>query len=131
MSKRRQYNYRGLPCIKCGKPVDHDWSSHRRCRACNSAAVCEHYDPKKARENSARLKYGVDLAKLLKDFPHCGICGVNLKFTRGSKGFAIDHDHKTGRVRGLLCNACNRGMGLLQDSPRMLRAAAQWLETAN
>lgn len=40
----------------------------------------------------------------------------------------LDHDHASGAVRGLLCSACNTGMGLLGDNPNLLRIAAQYLE---
>jgi len=40
----------------------------------------------------------------------------------------IDHDHVTGRIRGLLCPNCNRGLGLLQDNPDLLRKAAKYVE---
>lgn len=42
----------------------------------------------------------------------------------------IDHSHETGKVRGLLCGPCNRGIGHLHDSPKLLRAAAKYLEEA-
>lgn len=41
---------------------------------------------------------------------------------------AIDHDHETGRVRALLCETCNRGLGLMRDDPALLRAGATYIE---
>jgi len=43
---------------------------------------------------------------------------------------AIDHDHHTGRVRGVLCTPCNQGIGHMFDEPKRLRAAADYLERA-
>ncbi len=39
----------------------------------------------------------------------------------------IDHDHETGKIRGLLCPNCNRGLGLLQDSPQLLQKAVAYV----
>ena len=51
----------------------------------------------------------------------CAICATSTPGTTGV--FAIDHDHKTGVVRGLLCRSCNVGIGNLgDDSERLLRA---------
>jgi hypothetical protein len=56
----------------------------------------------------------------------CAICGTD-KPTGKWKVFAVDHDHETGQVRELLCNECNRGIGLLKDSPELLIKAADYL----
>lgn len=46
------------------------------------------------------------------------------------RNLAVDHNHETGAIRGLLCNACNRGIGLLNDNPDLLETAAKYLKTA-
>ena len=57
----------------------------------------------------------------------CAICGSD-KWT-GPGGLPhIDHDHVTGKVRGLLCSRCNIALGLLDDDARKLRLAASYLE---
>lgn len=60
----------------------------------------------------------------------CGICGKELHRT-GMKSCNIDHDHSNGIVRGLLCRACNSGIGLLGDDPERLRAALEWLKRSD
>jgi hypothetical protein len=57
----------------------------------------------------------------------CAICG---KVPR-SRRLAVDHDHKTGEVRGLLCASgdfgCNKGLGYFNDDPELLRRAYEYL----
>lgn len=59
----------------------------------------------------------------------CAICSVEL-LPRGRQpnAVAVDHNHDTGAVRGLLCQACNRGIGLFYDSPSILQSAVKYLE---
>jgi hypothetical protein len=56
----------------------------------------------------------------------CAICDSSLNSSRYTK-LAVDHDHRTGKVRGLLCTSCNTGIGLFKDSPERLQAAIRYL----
>lgn len=56
-----------------------------------------------------------------------GLCAICLTDDPGARGWAIDHDHTTGVVRGILCGGCNRGLGYLKDCPVVVAAAADYL----
>ncbi len=61
----------------------------------------------------------------------CAICLGNETIERvkgGYKDLAIDHCHKTGKVRGLLCNKCNYAIGYLKDNPKNAQRAMEYLE---
>ena len=53
----------------------------------------------------------------------CGICEKEFK-----KIPCIDHNHKTGKIRGVLCSSCNSGLGSLGDSPEIINRAINWLQ---
>lgn len=55
----------------------------------------------------------------------CAICGTSEKDS--PKRFAVDHNHETGEVRGVLCSSCNLGIGNLGDSPDRLYSAMRYL----
>lgn len=82
---------------------------------------------KNRRKNVAKFGLtveGYDRLLLVQDH-RCAIC------TRPTTDFprrlAIDHHHKTGQVRGLLCASCNVGLGMFQDSQELLMLAAEYL----
>lgn len=56
----------------------------------------------------------------------CKICGKSEKII--NRGLAVDHCHETGRVRGLLCNSCNLGLGKFKDSIEVLEKALEYLK---
>jgi len=59
----------------------------------------------------------------------CAICGKPETRYKGDKQvLSIDHDHVTGKVRGLLCNSCNTAIGLFKDDLGILASAFEYLE---
>jgi hypothetical protein len=56
----------------------------------------------------------------------CAICSSPPPNNRKTR-LAIDHCHKTGKVRGLLCDKCNRSIGLLKDDVSVLKSAIKYL----
>lgn len=69
-------------------------------------------------------KYELSIGDFLKLSGKCDICG-------SSKMWAIDHDHKTGAVRGILCSAHNLGLGFIGDDIESVKAVLNYLESAN
>lgn len=59
----------------------------------------------------------------------CAICGSTAPgASTKRKRFDVDHSHATGKVRGLLCQSCNLGLGKFKDDLNYLRAAILYLE---
>lgn len=94
------------------------------CRSCHSVISLKY-------RNTVGLqrKYGITAEEyadmVARQNGVCCICGKppQGKYTR----LSVDHCHKTGRVRGLLCNRCNRAIGLFEDDPRLITVAAAYL----
>lgn len=61
-----------------------------------------------------------ELRHLRESVKECVICGSKEKLV-------VDHDHKKHKIRGMLCNHCNRGLGHFRDNPELLEYAAQYL----
>lgn len=93
----------------------------------------KHASPKIAdREKNYRKKYGVTVAwydkTLAAQDGGCAICGAKyFSPSQPDRSLTIDHDHKTGKVRGVLCHNCNTAIGLLGDNPGRLAQAIAYL----
>lgn len=78
-----------------------------------------------------KTKYGLTEEKYKELFIEqdnkCSICGTPFEDT---KAF-VDHDHKTGKVRGLLCTQCNTLLGMAKDNTEILDAAIQYLKNSD
>jgi hypothetical protein len=59
-----------------------------------------------------------------------GVCKICGQPPSDRMWLDIDHDHETGKVRGLLCSQCNTAIGLLREDPEVLAAAALYLKAA-
>lgn len=141
-------------CKKCGvsKSVD-QYGRHPNtrdklrtsCKGCNSLSSAEwnkaHPEKVQAwREGNAdrvqriernsryQQRYGITLERyeaLLAE--QGGVCAICKSDTLVKMHFSVDHCHKTGKVRALLCQHCNAGLGNFKDSPEIMDAAAAYV----
>lgn len=86
-----------------------------------------HIKGKKRHDSEFRKKFGIGLYQyqviLEEQSGKCYLCG-----SKDFRNLAVDHCHKTGRVRRLLCTSCNTGLGKFKDNPDLLRKAAEYVE---
>jgi hypothetical protein len=104
------------------------------CKECTVKRVCENHrkDPTLEKNRHLKRQYGITFAEfdkmLTEQKNSCAIC----KTTRaGGKhnSFVVDHDHKTGKVRGLLCKSCNIALGEVKDNIHTLNDMIEYLES--
>lgn len=143
--KNKSRGERQSRCAECAKAVAKAWHHGNRDRARENsrrwreenperdAEIKRRWNQKHGRAASLGRLYGMSLADyddlLAKQGGVCAICQTAVPGS-GRKHFSVDHDHATGVVRGLLCNDCNRGLGLLGDGIERLTAAAAYLTAA-
>lgn len=117
-------------CLECTKKAE----TERRLRKQESAKA----HPLRGNRQRARnlmVNYGLTIeqadAMVAAQGNLCAICGEPPKpdGVRSASRLHIDHDHESGRVRGLLCNHCNRGIGAFRDRPELLELAILYLRS--
>lgn len=140
------------PCAACGVVKPLDAYSRRvkaldgrrsKCRPCNSEQVQTYHDVNPDVPLNAHLlrKFGISLEEFraleAAQGGRCAICRqppvivMGIRSRRQGRAvrprLVVDHDHETGKIRGLLCTPCNRGIGFLDDSPERVAAALEYL----
>jgi len=101
-----------------------------RCKECEKDAHKAYHKANRTkqihRRSNLKVLYNLTIEQFNEMFERqeggCGIC------TRVGQKLVIDHDHKTGKVRGLLCAKCNHGLGRFDDDPVKLQNAIMYLE---
>lgn len=125
-SKYPQGYFHAKKCKHCGKEFTPKSPSELYCcDACKNYGITDAYY---RRTYHISLEEYIDMAE--KQNFVCAICGEE-NFAMGvnhSGCLVVDHDHKTGEVRGLLCHNCNRALGLFQDNPDLIQRAAKYLK---
>jgi len=92
-------------------------------------------NPDLAKNSDLKRSYGITLAQyetmLATQGGKCAICKGSER-TRdkdgGPRRMPVDHDHNTGKVRGLICTHCNRALGMFKDNVEILKAAISYVE---
>jgi uncharacterized protein YbaR (Trm112 family) len=130
--------------VQTGTPLTkypNGYFKDKKCKNCGNVFTptnpCNVYCSPECKGKNAYYKrnYGIDDATLkqMKEDQNnrCFICdseGFLIGKNNHTEKLAVDHDHKTGKVRKLLCHNCNRALGLFQDSPELLKKAAKYVE---
>lgn len=133
-------------CKTCAEEKDRVtgfYGASHKCRQCTLAEKKAHNDPVANRERNLLNNYGLSLEDYVNMVEaqngQCLICHTTdpakggRKSGRGGgmKYFCVDHNHTTGKVRGLLCYSCNRIVGMIEESPEWCSRAAAYIESHN
>ena len=131
----------GRICVVCGQTGEFPPGRHR-CKACESERTKQWRKDNQHRVRELNWRHGTRINFSLEDYDQmhakqnglCLICNrperVRWRGTR-MKPLSVDHDHRTGKVRGLLCQECNSAIGKLGDSIELLESAIRYLRRAN
>jgi hypothetical protein len=121
----------GYTCKPCNRKFSSDYKRRHpeKTRAYRDA----YYQANKERlyvlkrDYTLRREFGITLeqyeAMVVAQDGLCAIC----RKPPGKKSLAVDHDHDTDQIRGLLCTNCNQGLGRFKDAPQLLREGLAYL----
>jgi len=114
------------PCERCGGGKGPAYARKKHCGKCAPAVRRERSD----RAHRARVAaiYGIQPEDYDRMYEvQGGTCAICQRAKGVTKRLAVDHDHKTDLVRGLLCGLCNKFLGHGRDEPEFFERAAEYL----
>ena len=127
---RGGYGYRCKPCSK-RISRDHRSDNYETHRQTDKAYRSRPDIRARNRDVRLRRRYGIGAgeydALLARQGGVCAVCYEDRRDSR-DREMPVDHDHDSGAIRGILCDNCNRIIGLFQDDPRILRNAVRYLQ---
>lgn len=127
-------------CFGCKKAFSNDKFYYNKitktfsscyCKKChkNKSRIWRAKNRDKYRNYRLKFTYGVDANEYQKRYKNQnGCCAICQNPNLSGKWFNVDHDHKTGKVRGLLCDCCNWLLGNAKDNIGTLQRAVDYLE---
>ena len=130
VSKAKRKEYRKVWTLKNRikiLDVGRNWKKKNRKKVALQARLRYQKNSQKELDRIRFNKYGItgdEFRRMLKEQgSKCPICNRNIV-----KNPSVDHDHLTGKIRGLICNKCNLAIGNAEDSPDRLKVMANYLE---
>lgn len=127
MSQRNKRSQTGK-CCSCQRATRRAWYERNTEAAKSYSTAWKRANRDRWLDANRKTKYGIHYGTyaemLATQGGGCAICGAP---EPKDKSLHVDHDHRTGTVRGLLCDLCNRGLGYFADSPLRLAAASRYL----
>lgn len=112
---------------KASRLIKERWDEEHKAQIRVKRLKWETRNPTYYRDRRRKLLYGAtpEQVKTLWEAQNkkCAICGVELLSLYGYDGVCVDHDHKTSRLRGLLCQRCNRRLVAIEDGDWVKRAS--------
>lgn len=117
-------------CKSCSKTKNKKYFENNKQTLNQKQKEWNSSNKQKVRNSKLKRKFGINLEEKEKLFSlqnhQCAICKT--KENIRDRDWDVDHCHITGKVRGILCSNCNRGLGLFKDDPSTLLSAFAYLK---
>ena len=135
-TKKRQYGRKREAAYRARLKAERPEEYQRQLEVAKErSAKWREANPEKVAANNKKhrqYRYGLTVEDIAKLFAlqngRCALCEKELQIEATGK-WVVDHNHQTGKIRGVLCYPCNVALGQFQDDPRMLIRAIEYLHS--